>query len=184
LVWYPPARGREYIIGVDAAGGGAGGDYAAAQVIERSSGLQCAELRARLTPALLAARVAALAREYNHALVAVERNNHGHGVLAHLTAGEQYENLYEQGGQPGWLTTAASRPRLVENFSAVLAAEPQLFNSPRLLHECRTFVRRADGSAAAAPGTHDDCILALAVALAVRAEARPARARPLELGML
>jgi hypothetical protein len=170
LVWLPPAAQREYIVGVDPAGGGPQGDYACAQVIERTSGLQCAELRGHFTPGELAARTAAMAREYRGALVAVERNNHGYGVLAHLVAGERYENLYPRGGPPGWLTTAASRPAMLENFAAVLAAAPGLIQSPRLLEECRAFVRHPDGSSAAAAGAHDDCVLAMAIALAVRRE--------------
>ncbi len=170
LIWFPPAARREYIVGVDPAGGGILGDYACAQVIERTSGLQCAELRGHFTPAELAARVAALAREYGGALVAVERNNHGYGVLAYLQAGEKYDNLYPRGGAPGWLTTAASRPAMLENFAAVLAAAPGLIQSERLLEECRAFVRYPDGSSAAAAGAHDDCVLAMAIALAVRRE--------------
>ncbi len=53
---------------------------------------------------------------------------------------------------------------------AVLAAAPGLMQSPRLLEECRSFVRYPDGSSAAAAGTHDDCVLAMAIALAVRRE--------------
>jgi len=170
LVWFPPAARREYIVGVDPAGGGSEGDYACVQVIERTSALQCAELRGHFTPAELASRLASLAREYNRALVAVERNNHGYGVLAHLLAGEKYENLYPRGGPPGWLTTAASRPAMLENFAAVLAAAPGLIQSARLLEECRSFVRSPDGSSAAAAGAHDDCVLAMAIALAVRRE--------------
>jgi hypothetical protein len=169
-IWLPPQEGRQYIIGVDTAGGGSGGDYACAEVIERSMGLQCAELRGHFPPLELARRVADLGRSYGSALLAVERNNHGHGVLAHLREME-YGNLFEKEGQPGWLTSAASRPAMIENMAAVLLAEPRLFHSPRLLEECRTFVRRPDGNAAAANGAHDDCVMAMAIALAVRKEA-------------
>jgi hypothetical protein len=103
------------------------------------------------------------------ALLAVERNNHGYGVLAHLRDME-YRNMYQKENQLGWLTSAASRPAMIENMAAVLAAKPELFLSPRLLEECRTFVRRADGNAAAADGAHDDCVMAMAIALAVRRE--------------
>src|SRR5579872_4460901 len=44
LIWLPPQEKKQYIIGVDAAGGGTDGDYACAQVIDRASALQCAEL--------------------------------------------------------------------------------------------------------------------------------------------
>jgi hypothetical protein len=169
LTWFPPTPGRRYIIGVDTAGGGSEGDYTCAQVIERTMGLQCAELHGHFPPFELARRVAALGRKYESALVAVERNNHGYGVLAHLKE-LHYENIFEQGGQDGWLTSAASRPAMIENLAAVLMAKPELFHSPRLLGELRTFVRHEDGNGAAADGAHDDCVMAMAVALAVRRE--------------
>ncbi len=183
LVFFPAITGdngampKEYIIGVDPSGGGSDGDYACAQVIERSSGMQCAELQGHFAPADLAARVALIGREYNHALIAVERNNHGYAVLASLTLHEGYNNVYHQGNQAGWLTSAASRPRMLENFAATLTNAPFLFSSTRLLEECRTFVRHPDGSASAANGTHDDLVMSMAVAQAVRAEVAPNAAR-------
>jgi hypothetical protein len=183
LVFFPPISGdngaepKEYIIGVDPAGGGSDGDYACAQVIDRASGMQCAELQGHFAPADLAARVALIGREYNHALIAVERNNHGHAVLASLTMHEGCNNVYYQGNNPGWLTSAASRPRMLENFAATLTNAPFLFSSTRLLEECRTFVRHPDGSASAASGTHDDLVMAMAVALAVRADTAPNASR-------
>ena len=185
LIFLPVMKGegslpREYIIGVDPAGGGSDGDFSCAQVIERSTGMQCAELRGHYNPQELAARVAVLGREYNHALVAVERNNHGHAVLAHLAMNESYLHLYSSYGQTGWLTSAVTRPRMLENFAAVLASAPFLFASPRLLEECRTFVRHPDGSSSAANGTHDDTVMSMAIALAVRAEVaiRPPMMQP------
>ena len=166
----PVKKGKDYIIGVDPAGGGPDGDYAVAQVIDRSGGMQCAELRGHLTPQQLAARVAILAREYNQAEVAVERNNHGHEVLAHMGMTHADVRLYHQKGDGGWLTSAASRPRMLDNLAAVLAAAPFVLNSRRLLEECKTFVRRPDGTTAAANGAHDDTVMAIAIALAVRAE--------------
>ena len=183
LVFFPSISGdngatpKEYIVGVDPAGGGSDGDFACAQVIERSSGVQCAELQGHFAPADLAARVALIAREYNHALVAVERNNHGHAVLASLMMHEGYNNVFYQGKQAGWLTSAASRPRMLENFAATLTNAPFLFSSTRLLEECRTFVRHPDGSASAANGTHDDLVMAMAIAQSVRAEVAPNAAR-------
>ena len=169
VVWFPHQEGRRYIIGVDSAGGGTQGDYACAEVIERAIGLQCAELRGHFPPLELARRVAELGKRYGQALLAVERNNQGYGVLAHLRDME-YPNIFEKDGQLGWLTSAATRPAMIENMVAVLAAKPELFHSTRLLEECRTFVRRMDGNAAAADGAHDDCVMAMAVALAVRKE--------------
>ncbi len=167
MVWLPARSGHQYIIGVDPAGGGSEGDYACAQIIDRETGVQCAELHGHFPPRELASKVAKIGQEFNQALIAVERNNHGYGVLANLRT-ESYPNVFRQKDQDGWLTSAASRPAMIENLAAVLATEPTLFHSPRFLNECRTFVRRADGSSAAATGSHDDCVMAMAVAFAVR----------------
>ncbi len=184
-IWFPSQKGRRYILGVDTAGGGSEGDYACAQVIERVMGVQCAELHGHFPPFELARRIADLGNRYEGALVAVERNNHGSGVLAHLSSLE-YGNVFEKDGQLGWLTSAASRPAMIENMAAVLMSEPELFHSPRLLEECRTFVRHADGSAAAADGAHDDCVMAMAIALAVRRQdvGRGLKKRVLEMASL
>ena len=132
--------GKEYLVAVDTAGGGADGDFAAVQVIEMESGMQCAELQQRLGTLELARVSAELAREYGGALIAVERNNHGAGVLAYLDSVERYARVYEQGGVAGWLTTAGSKPGMVSRMGALLVESPWMFFSRRLLGECRTFV--------------------------------------------
>lgn len=175
-IWYPAQPGRKYLVGVDPAGGGTDGDYAAVQVIEQRSGLQCAELRGHLAPRELAKRCAELAKEFNQALLVVERNNHGMAVLAYLSTIERYPSIYEERGQAGWLTTAVTRPAMIALLGAALASEPEIFSSLRLLAECRTFVRLRDGRTGAAAGVHDDCLMAMAIALQVRADiAEPSR---------
>jgi hypothetical protein len=175
-IFLPAQPGKDYIVALDPAGGGSEGDYAAVQVIDMESGAQCAELRQRLRPRELARAAVELAREYctpgQPALLVVERNNHGHGVLAHLENGEAYENVYGSNGVPGWLTTAVSKPAIVSDLDALLAEQPELFRSKRLLEECRTFVTHANGRTGAANGAHDDCVMAFAIAHAVRKELR------------
>jgi Terminase RNaseH-like domain len=169
-IWLPRVPGKEYLVAVDTAGGGVDGDFAAVQVIERTTGLQCAELQQRLGTRDLARAAAELAGEYGGAVIAVERNNHGAGVLAYLDAVERYTRLYAQDGALGWLTTAASKPGMVSRMGALLAEAPWMFLSRRLLGECRTFVAFAGGRTGAANGAHDDCFMAMALAQAVRAE--------------
>ncbi len=170
LTWFPPLPGREYIVAVDTAGGGSDGDYAAIQVIDRESGLQCAELQERLSLLELSRVAADLAREYKDAVIAVERNNHGSGVLAYLSSSEHYANVYESNGVTGWLTTAANKPGMVSLMGALLVESPEIFCSRRLLTECRTFITMPGGRMGAANGAHDDCLMAMAIAQAVRAE--------------
>jgi hypothetical protein len=169
-IWLPPVEGKEYLVAVDTAGGGADGDYAAVQVIEMGSGLQCAELQQRLGTLELARVSAELAKEYGGALIAVERNNHGAGVLAYLDSVERYARVYEQMGVAGWLTTAGSKPGMVSRMGALLVESPWMFFSRRLLGECRTFVTMAWGRTGAVSGAHDDCLMSMAIGQAVRAE--------------
>ena len=114
--------------------------------------MQCAELHGHFPPRELAMKlidwerfITTLCWWWNGTITDI-------GVLAHLRA-EGISNVFQEGGQDGWLTSAVSRPAMVENLAAVLATEPELFRSARLLNECRTFVRYPDGSSGAAGGT-------------------------------
>jgi len=169
-VWLPPLKGKAYLVAVDPAGGGSEGDYSAAQVVELETGLQCAEFAGHVGGLELARLVTELATEYNKAWLVVERNNHGSGVLALIEDVCGYERVYRQGGQAGWLTTSMSRPAALGRLDAGLVEQPERFQSRRLLAECRSFVRRPDGGSGARPGTHDDRVMAMAIALAARAE--------------
>ena len=169
-IWLPPVKGKQYVVAVDPAGGGADGDYSAAEVVEMETGLQCAEFAGHVGGLELARFVTGLAREYNGAWLVVERNNHGTGVLALAETACKYERIYRQGGQAGWLTTSVSRPAAIGRLDAALVEEPEIFQSRRLLAECRSFVRLPNGSTGAQAGTHDDRVMAMAIALGARAE--------------
>jgi hypothetical protein len=167
-IWLPALKGKEYLVAVDPAGGGSEGDYSAAQVLEMETGLQCAEFAGHAGGLELARLVTGLAAEYNQAWLVVERNNHGSGVLALAEASCKYTRIFGQGGQPGWLTTSLSRPAVLGLLGAVLVEEPERFQSRRLLGECRSFVRMANGSTGARAGTHDDRLMAMAIGLGAR----------------
>ena len=169
-VWLPAFPDKRYLVVLDTAGGGPDGDFSAAQVIDMESGMQCAELQQRLKPRDLATEAVKLARRYNDAIIAVERNNHGHAVLAFLNTVEHYANVYEQGGEQGWLTSAGSKPLMVSRLGALLVESPKMFSSRRLLGECRTYISMPGGGTGAANGAHDDCVMAMAIAQIIRAE--------------
>ncbi|MFC6646185.1 terminase [Granulicella cerasi] len=169
-VWLPARAGRQYLVAVDTAGGVGEGDFAAVQVLDIATGMQCAELQERLRPAELARVVAALAREYGEALVAVERNNHGAAVIAYLETQERYGRLYRLRGEAGWLTTSASKPEMIARLDAWLGERAEAVMSERLLRECRSFVVSEGGRMGAAAGRHDDLVMAMALGLCVRAE--------------
>lgn len=169
-VWLPPIAGKRYVVAVDPAGGGSNGDYSAAQVIEMKTGLQCAEFAGHVGGLELANLVTSLAAEYNSAWLVIERNNHGAAILALAEGVCKYPSIYRQAGQPGWLTNSLTRPAVLGQLDAALIDQPERFHSRRLLAECRSFVRHPDGSSGARAGLHDDRVMAMAIALAVRTE--------------
>jgi len=177
-IWLPPVKGKEYLVAVDPAGGGSEGDYSAAEVLEMETGLQCAEFAGHMGGLELARLVTGLAEEYNGGWLVVERNNHGSGVLALAETACKYGRIYRQGGQAGWLTTSVSRPAMIGRLDAALVDEPERFQSRRLLAECRSFVRLANGHSGAQSGAHDDRVMAMAIALAARAELVGKRCQP------
>lgn len=169
-IWLPPISARRYIVAVDPAGGGSEGDYSAIEVLDADTGTQCAEFAGHLGGLELALMVAQTANEYGEAIVVVERNNHGSGILAHLQSSCGYERLYEQNGQAGWLTTSLSRPAILGKLGAAIVEDPMKFMSKRLLEECRSFVRFPSGKTGAKAGAHDDRVMAMAIGLAAREE--------------
>jgi hypothetical protein len=173
-IWLRPLAGREYLLAVDTAGGGSEGDYAAMQVLDAATGLQCAEFQGHCGLMELSQRAVELAREYNGALLVVERNNHGGAMIAYLQSVFQYERLYQQ-GEAGWLTTALSRPRALRMVEQAINQGGQTLMSARLLREMKTFVRDERGRTGAAEGQHDDLVMAMGIGLAVQADAPVAR---------
>jgi hypothetical protein len=170
-VWLPSLMGRNYVVSVDPAGGGVDGDWSAIEVLDLETGMQCAEFVTHQTGVDLAREAANLGWEYNRCPLVVERNNHGSGILWLLLYQVGYPNVYHAAdGQPGWLTNSVSRPQILARMSAALVDAPELFQSRKLLVECRSFVRLRNGGVGAQNGAHDDRVMAMAIGLAARAE--------------
>lgn len=176
--WAGPERGRQYVIGVDPAEGRPDGDYSAVQVVDAATGMQCLEFAARWPLTRFAEYVARLGSRYNDALVVVERNNHGHGVLYALRHRHGYRRLYRHAPGEGdlslgWPTNAQTKPQLVAALAAMLGDAPGVFQSRRLLAEMRAYRFDDSGAMAAPEGLHDDLLVAMGIALVVRGQVRP-----------
>jgi hypothetical protein len=173
-IWLEPQPGRSYVIGADVAEGGAEGDFSAAVVVDLETGLQCAELMARWPLSRFAQELARLGECFNGALIAVERNNHGHAVLYALQHEFSYSRLYQHAesasgtGKLGWPMNARTKPQAIGALEQMLRDAPATFASRRMLEQCRSFAYGDDCAMAALPGTHDDLVIAAAIALAVR----------------
>ena len=156
---------------MDTAGGGEDGDFAAVQVVDRETGLQCAELQERLRPAELAQVAAELGEGVSRCAGcggAQQPWRRGAGVLE---TSERYTELYAQRAR-GWLADDCGLEAGDDcaGLGPLLEQRPELFQKPGLLGECRTFVGRERGKTGAASGAHDDLVMAMAMAQAVRAE--------------
>jgi len=182
LIWRRPEPKRKYVIGADIAGGGADGDAAAACVLDYETGEQVAELQGRVAPDRFAHMLDALGRHYNKAELAVESNNHGHSALSTLHHTCEYPDLYRQAdynnpydrsGPLGWLTTAKSKPLMIDGLASAIADGSITIRSSALIDECLSYVVTDSGSTEAQPGRHDDRVVAVAIAWQVRQQPKP-----------
>ena len=156
-----------------AAIGTAAGDFSAAVVLDLETGLQCAELLARWPLHRFAEELARLGHRFNDALIAVERNNQGHAILYALAHQLGYPRIYRHAdsdglSKPGWPMNAQTKPQAITGLERMVRDAPQAFASARLLEQCRSYVYHQDGETGARPGEHDDLVIAMAIALAVR----------------
>jgi Terminase RNaseH-like domain len=166
LHFLPARRDKEYVVAVDTAGGSPRGDYACIQVIDMEGAAQCAEYRGHEAPRRVAEIAVALAREYNNAVLAIEVNGTSGGETNAYARMQGYEYLYDDGR--GFKTDVITRPAMISLVGEAVIAEPCPFQSKRLLRELRTFVRNDADRAEAAPGEHDDTVMAMGIALYVR----------------
>jgi len=183
-----PERGRLYAIGADCAQGldvdpsGKGDpDYSVAQVLDRDTGEQVAVLRARMMPGETGRYIAALCRWYNMAQLCGERNPGGGGIsMLEAVMGTQYPAglLYHRsvtadqdpqvrGDRIGWDTSGVSRPLLLGYLDDAIRQGSIHIHDPITQGELLTFVIKPNGKAEAQAQCHDDCVIALALALVV-----------------
>jgi len=181
LAWGFPQRDRLYVIGADVGEGLPGGDASCAQVLERESGEQVAELHGRIPPDRFAHVLDRLGRWYNTAMLGVERNNHGHSTLNTLRNVCRYPRLYyymrydrtAHTNKPvlGWPTDQATKPILVDDLAAAISGGNIVIHSPGLVDECLTFVSKPGGAQEAEEGKFDDRFMAMGIAWQVRKRA-------------
>ena len=178
-VWSHPVKGREYRLGADVSEGieisSKDTDWSVACVIDAETYEECAMWRGKLDPDLFAWVCSAIGSYYNKALVGVERNNQGLTTLTSLRNVHGYPNLYyervldertaRKQKKLGWNTTLKSKPLLVNNLRELVREEAILVRSKEILHEMSSFAHHPDGKMAAQLGRHDDCVIALGIAV-------------------
>lgn len=167
-----PERGRPYVIGGDTAGEGS--DYFVLQCVDNISGRQVATFRRRSIDEDQFARQAfCLGAYYNNALIALEVNWSTYPVmeLQRLRYPRQYvrEHFDTYTGNVkeafGFRTDRSSRPVIIGNLIKAVREDVTAISHRSTLEEMLTFVRNESMRPEAEVGAHDDCIMALAIAL-------------------
>lgn len=201
-VWQRPRPGCLYVIGADVAEGKDAGndryDYDAAVVLEWRTGAHVASLHGQWPLDLYARMLGTLARQYNNAMVGVERNNHGHAVLEHLLHNDalRYDNVYQHDEtdqlkdltgtrtyKAGWPTTAKTKPIMEQEMASWIESGSLVSYDAGFWDEALSYVRHGDGKAGAQQGCHDDRVIAHMIALQMRAHVQTRSGPPLPLSV-
>ena len=161
-----------YVIGADTAG--CGEDYFTAKVIDNTTGRCVATLRKqRMDEDLFAEQLYCLGKYYNNAYIGVEINYSRYPVTHLRKLG--YENLYSEKysgdnlpsgveRRYGFMTSASTRPLIISHLVKVMRENLHLETDRETLKELSTFIKYSSGRSAAASGSHDDLVMASAIA--------------------
>lgn len=121
---------------------------------------------------------------FNQARVNVERNNHGHTVIAffkrkypgrlYVPPEDRTDRKFKLNEQYGHLTTESSRRYMIDLLRRCVRANPNyLIHSPKAIRQMLTFVRKANGRMEHQEGAKDDCVFSLGLAEVIDQESRP-----------
>ena len=173
IVYQEPVPGKRYVIGGDVAEGLTTGDYSVAVVVGYDKEIK-ALYRGHLEPDEFSRLLRTLGYKYNTALLAVEFNKDGNWVNTDLNI-NNYPNIYLRTQVDditktvtksfGWLTTRNTRDFALGEAKRHFNAAS--INCKPLLEEMKTFVRNKRGKPEAAPGQHDDVVMAWSISIGV-----------------
>jgi len=174
-VWVPPTFDQKYVIAADVALG-ANQDYSVAVVFTPEREL-CALYRTNIMdPGTFGDVLFYLGRYYNNALLAVESNSIGNTTLDRLIQ-MSYLNLYyetkvammqtKDTTRLGFRTTAASKPRVIGYLKRLVEDLDISIPSDIIINELKDYVATDSGKTEALQGSHDDTVMAIAIAMEV-----------------
>ncbi len=160
----------EYVIGADPAEGNPNSDDSAATVIDALTGEEMAVIVGKIEPTVFASYIDLLGEYYNEAFVMVERNNHGHTVIAwlldysDLALLEGHDKAPRGGGRKkyGWLSSSKGKALMYNEVTDAFKDEDTE------LHSFLTYTQLAsiEGATLLAPaGEKDDRADSFALAI-------------------
>lgn len=172
VIYEAPQPGRQYVIGCDPAEGLPGGDDTAIVVLARDTGEQVAECVGKLEPKRVTPdAVSKIAAYYNNAECMVERNNHGHAVIAGCEM-RRTRVIPGADDRPGWVSSILGKTVMYDS------AADSIKNHETVIRSFVAFTQLAsiDREKLEAPkGQHDD--VAVSYALAILARTRRTKSR-------
>ena len=161
-----------YYIGADV-GGGVQQDFSVAQVLD-SRRRQVAMWRGQIDPDFFGTVLYHLGKLYNEAKVICERNNHGVLTNRVLVVDHGYMNFYTETSYDklrdietehvGFFTSEKSKPLIIDKLRAEVRERTVEIVDPTTLAEMRSYIVTETGKMEAEKGTHDDTVMALALA--------------------
>jgi hypothetical protein len=174
-IWDMPEPNEEYVIGADVAEGLVDGDYSVADIIRKKDMKTVARYRGHPDPDQFGTILEQLGRFYNYALVGVEINNHGLTTVQRLR-NLFYRNLYrrERGMDEvfetmtssfGWKTDMKTKPLSVDYLAEAIREGYIIDRDIVFVEEAYSYVKDDRGKTNAEIGSHDDTIMAKAIAL-------------------
>lgn len=179
-MWLAPQKDAQYVIGADVAEGLVSGDYSVAIVLDNDLNV-CAKWRGHTDPDLFGKEIVKLAMLYNEAYVAVENNNHGLTTLKSIV-NEDYYNLfytkiYDKVNDTitkklGWSTNVRTKPLAIDKLAEYIRERFFGMWDIEIIEELYSYVIDDKGRTNAQEGKHDDCVMALAIALQAFLEGR------------
>ena len=177
LIFEEPIVGHRYILGCDTAEGVGGDntsieiwDFTDADNIKNVASFQDNTIR----PDQVANVLMHLGKIYNDGFIIPERN--GSGLTTVLKIQEKgYRNLFTNRqvdkrankvlNEYGWRTTASNRDMMVDDFVEAFEQDILIINSPYLIQQMKTFIRKENGFREHDDGYHDDNLFASFLAL-------------------
>jgi hypothetical protein len=175
-IYFRPQRGEEYAIGVDVANGNPNSDDSVIIVVHVNRLEEVAVLCFKVEPQVLAQRVSEVSKWYGNAKVYVERNNHGHTMLAALRDYKHVPILKGRDDKAGWWTDQLGKT-LMYDLVAEYLRQGSAYNARAcVIHSkaTRDQLGMLDVIKQEAPeGFHDD--RAMAFGLALMAATKPVR---------
>lgn len=171
-----PESGVPYVIGGDTAG--TGSDYFTGQVLDNRTGEQVAVLRHQFGERMYAQQMYCLGMYYNIALIGVETNYSTYPEMVleelgypKLYVRERYDNYTGETAKAfGFDTNPKTRPVLVDGLKDVARMSLETITDYGTLGEMLTFVYDKNWKPQAEQGEHDDLVMALGIAHAIRGQ--------------